>query len=166
MFSGKRRALVLNSRFLARQAEKLRHLFGKNPLPFHPAVKIGVVELSAANRANAIEDLIFFLRIVAFEPSFEKLLHAVGKTQRSVSAKARPGSGCGLRNLRRLRVGQGRDHRREQESHGNARLREGLDGGKTPGRPRGARLHRGRKLGIQSGERDEHCGAPVAGHLR
>lgn len=54
MFCGKLRPALMDSRLFARQAEQPGHLFGKNSLASHPAVKSGVVEPAAANGADAI----------------------------------------------------------------------------------------------------------------
>src|SRR5262249_53401638 len=89
------RRAVLESRFFTREPEELGNLPGVNVLAAHAAVKIRGVQFAAANRADAVQHLLFPVGVVSLEPILEKVFHGVRQPQRHVAGVARAGLGGG-----------------------------------------------------------------------
>ena len=64
--------MILQACFAAGDLEQRLDLFGKNPFANHPFAEPGIIQLAAANGADAIEHLFLFLREMARQPLLEQ----------------------------------------------------------------------------------------------
>src|SRR5436190_19154274 len=69
--------VVCNAGFAAGHVKHLVHLLRENPFAAHPLAEFRVVELPAAQGAQAIQDFVLLFREMMFEPLLEQGRHGV-----------------------------------------------------------------------------------------
>src|SRR5712691_8326474 len=67
--------------------EQFRNMFGVSAAALHTRNEVGIIQATAANLANAIENFLFLKRPVKGEPFLKQRRNTVGKAERNVACR-------------------------------------------------------------------------------
>ena len=131
-----------------------------------------IVVAPAAHRVQSRHDVLRLERLVLLQPFAKQILEFVGQAQQHVTGRARARRGGGFQNFFQLRIGEHRNHRRDHDADGHARLAQSPDRPQARRRRCRARLERALEFVRQRRDADQRihevvaCRAARAGRCR